>query len=285
MRKFKLIKEYPGSIVVGSIEECGNQYIIDKHYSMKEFWQEIIEKDYEILSFKCKHTGDLWIEDYDMGKWYFSRRGNITAPYMLKKMLIHENYYIYSVKRLSDGEIFTIGDKCDDGEVIEFYISGENLFLNFKPVFFQQSRILKYCKKVKTPLFTTEDGVEIFNLIDGWWVVNIFNFDLYSSGNGYPLQLDNKNLKRFKTRDKAQKFIDENQKIMIGDHEVNFGRGLIGPNIKIENRFYDLKDLLFIHKVLNHYSSQIKSLNVGCSGQYKVDLNLINKIIAKLQSM
>lgn len=45
MRKFKLIKEYPGYINKLGIEEsCNNPNIISGKYDQKQFWEEIIEK-------------------------------------------------------------------------------------------------------------------------------------------------------------------------------------------------------------------------------------------------
>ena len=84
MRKFKLIKEYPGSDHEGIIVLLktpnglyeGYQYnYYSKHVETNpEYWEEVVEKDYEVL---------------------------------ISKIVPQE---ILSVKRLSDGEIFTVGD-------------------------------------------------------------------------------------------------------------------------------------------------------------------------------
>lgn len=74
MKKYKLIKKYPGFSELGTIIECqdGTSY-----YSKNpEYWEEVLAPDYEILVRK----------------------------------LVNENSLIHSVKRLSDGEVFTIGD-------------------------------------------------------------------------------------------------------------------------------------------------------------------------------
>lgn len=84
MKKYKLIKEYPGSDHVGIVVSLktpnglyeGYQY----NYSTKhvennpKYWEEVIEKDYEIVK-SCPIEGT-----------------------------------ILSVKRLSDGKVFTVGD-------------------------------------------------------------------------------------------------------------------------------------------------------------------------------
>jgi len=90
MKKFKLIKKYPGSPNLGTTcEERNNKSSFcyyfegeknigitkDQVENQPEYWEEVIEKDYEILK---------------------------TCPIEGR---------IYSVKRLSDGEVFTVGDK------------------------------------------------------------------------------------------------------------------------------------------------------------------------------
>ena len=64
MRKFKLIKTYPGSdhegIVVSLRTPNGLYEGYQYNYSTKhvennpEYWEEVIEKDYEILSYVAK---------------------------------------------------------------------------------------------------------------------------------------------------------------------------------------------------------------------------------------
>lgn len=41
-----------------------------------------------------------------------------------------------------------------------------------------------------------------------------------------------------------------------------------------------IEELLQLKSLIQ--KGQIKSLNVGCNGQFKVDLDLLNKIISKL---
>lgn len=70
---------------------------------------------------------------------------------------------IYSVKRLSDGEIFSVGEVIDtpqDGtnKIIAFHVTGErmNVKLNNGTIG------LEHIQKAKQPLFTTEDGVPVY---------------------------------------------------------------------------------------------------------------------------
>lgn len=67
------------------------------------------------------------------------------------------------------------------------------------------------------------------------------------------------------------------EKIMIGDYEVKFESS---TRIGINGVYYNSIQLHTLRDLMNQ--GQIKSLNVGCSGQYKVDINLLNRIIEKL---
>lgn len=80
--------------------------------------KSIPNKEYEILSFK-QNTGisDLWTE-FNCG-WCRNNNGKpITNPYEFDEIISNKLYKIHSVKRLRDGEIFTIGDK------VSFIFSG-----------------------------------------------------------------------------------------------------------------------------------------------------------------
>ena len=107
-------------------------------------WKEIVEKDYEILE---DSIGDDKIE-------------------------------IISVKRLSDGEVFTLGDRftydgCGGG-IHKFDIIWGEIFIG-------GSFPLNGIKKVKQPLFIAGDGIEIF-MGDTVWHTNLNTFrEPYSS--------------------------------------------------------------------------------------------------------
>ena len=104
MRKFKLIKKLPfeGSPDIGyiSIEKLGEN---GAHYwnhnwfhpeNYPEFWQEVVEKDYEILIYRSKTNSWIFIDDpKDFGRLKLS------------------DWEIFSIRRLSDGVEFKIGDK------------------------------------------------------------------------------------------------------------------------------------------------------------------------------
>ena len=122
MKKYKLIRKYPGSPTVGTIlapkvdkelTNTNNFYWGGNWFNPNDFtfyWEEVVEKDYEIISF-TQDSGitDLWTK-FPNG-WARTINGHCaTTPYTTEEILSNKLYAIHSVKRLSDGEVFTVGD-------------------------------------------------------------------------------------------------------------------------------------------------------------------------------
>lgn len=192
MNTYKLVKKYPSlpkdweigmEIGLGdrnySYSPCSGKYTdfrkLDNSEveNYPEFWQKMVQKDYEILSLKQKDCNILYEKPFKI----FSNA-----------LICFENGFssleIHSIKRLSDGEIFTIGDAChlnngnyykSELKEFKFFTNGEhghlekhrnNTFLKVgiqschsdKPTFFYLESIVK----AKEVLFKTEDGVGIY---------------------------------------------------------------------------------------------------------------------------
>ena len=236
--KYKLIKEYPGSpklnTIVENHEKLNSANTLDKRYyynGMKiqdypEFWEEIVEKDYEILSFvfhncnktiSSKRKNGLFVNSDDVhsdGKYteesHFNRSNNPL-------------WKIYSVKRLSDGEIFTIGDKIETGIIKKFYLPDViQKEITIYVTEDDEDTYLSEAVKLKQPLFTTEDGVDIFEgnnhyfYIDkNWWIdeihnINKLNYKTYHKGK--PL---------FSTKEKAKEYILMNKPCLSINDIIN----------------------------------------------------------------
>ena len=161
--KYKLIKEYPGSPKLGTElipkvdkenDNTNNYYWEGSWFNPKnfpEFWEEVVEKDYEIVDF---HKGDN---------------------------------KIISIKRLSDDEIFTIGDKIfPNNKIHKFEIKDSILKIWHCDISFSTPIIegpsgqpgncswiedISNVQKIKQKLFTTEDGVDIFEG-NNYYIVN-----------------------------------------------------------------------------------------------------------------
>ena len=142
--KYILKKEYPGSPKLGNIiDNLENDWI--ENYP--EFWEEVVvEKDYEILSFISKEWCIAQLS-------YFTCENNFTG---------NDVWKIYSVKRLSDGGVFTIGDKTNFGLISKIVINNNSLSFYFeqKSCGYNLQTLIKW-----KPLFTTEQRSEIEEII------------------------------------------------------------------------------------------------------------------------
>jgi hypothetical protein len=208
MKKYKLIKKYPGSPKLNTmvkkhenanyISECGYYSINPINIeNQSEFWEEIIEKDYEILSYIVKN-----------GKIYKSfELTHINDKLLTQSEAINFGYLIHSIKRLSDGEIFTIDDNTKYGCIDKFYIKNNHLLAT--TVLESNGRYLKDLEKLKQKLFTTEDGVDIFKNIDKYYT------PIYIVDKALNIRYCKKdfsvkpseNVKYFSTKEKAEEYI------------------------------------------------------------------------------
>jgi hypothetical protein len=111
--------------------------------------------EYEIVSMKCKTSGVL----------YHNKQ-------QISHCLQRSNFYaIHSVRRLSDGEVFTLGDELEDTfmdnqEKIDAFLpnyKGNQLWLSIdKERGFGCALSVANKRPTPKPLFTTEDGVDIY---------------------------------------------------------------------------------------------------------------------------
>lgn len=231
MKKYKLIKEYPGSPKLGKIEKvpqfpkADNDELYFYITKYPKFWKEIIEKDYEILSFFANDENLIWVKAKDGrfdAKWQTYRP---TEEDSLKEPGIT----IHSVKRLSDGKIFTIGDKIGtpgktfpiaNFKIYEFEntILVDSYYEKFKSGHYNQR--LKDVIKLKQPLFTTEDSIDIFegDIIYGvsndWKVFSHFT-DLQNKVKSWGIK------PIFSSKEKAEEYIFMNKPCLSLNDLVN----------------------------------------------------------------
>lgn len=188
----------------------GNSYYSDKYqgyYIPSELlenscdYEEVVEKDWEVLSVNHKFHGILRI---------------IGSS---DELNLHEG--IHSIKRLSDGEVFKAGDKIrfiDESleetypcRVIKSFKEKNNTLIavcddNGVEI------LLKNLKHVRTPILVTQDGVELFEMTDTYFVPQknskgtfsgtIIEFSVARCKNTDTTSL------RFSTKEKAKEYID-----------------------------------------------------------------------------
>jgi len=180
-------------------------------------WAEIIQepKEYEILSYECLYSNGTSSTDRQI----FVKQSNgdykwsnvtITEKFIDNNLWNNQNggYVIHSVKRLSDGEMFTLGDFVYEKtnvctthwKITEFSLKDTRCFtcgVNINNI-----------EQEKKPLLVTEDGKEIFE-DDYFWHVDKY----YEIGRGICTHAHTKlpNFKDFSTKEAAEKYIDENK--------------------------------------------------------------------------
>lgn len=176
---YKCKKYYPGGPIIGYVlnpqesQWHGMWYWHMNNWfnpeEFPEYWELIIEKDYEILAFRLKNPNypDLIRWKNSFGLFPSGENGDINNrfnEFSEESLLKPENgYEIYSVKRKSDGEIFTIGDKISQikpfidnrlWKITEFSLKDERCFT--------AGVNIACIEKAKEPIFTTEDGHEVY---------------------------------------------------------------------------------------------------------------------------
>jgi len=233
-KKYKLIKTYPSSPELGKIIDlstiktdtlkiCGYKNCPFGYWEIfksdlennPEFWEEVIEEEYEILSFKNSKKNEFY-NRLSNGNYYYESSDNGVSLYSMLNFgyCVANGYFIiHSVKRLSDGEIFTIGDKVDSSiasvgknkNLIGFKIINDRLKVKFSNLgYYPLSTIVKS----KQPLFTTEDGVGLYEN-DSAYLVYDLGIPYYSTchkDNNYFSQLY-EGIKVFSTKEAAEEYM------------------------------------------------------------------------------
>lgn len=225
MKKYKLIKEYPGSPNLGYITKFDNNdedwnspnmLILDDCSNYPEFWKEVVEGDYEILKVIAKYSSPSYSPgdfiDYD-------------------KMIDYDQ--IYSVKRLSDGEVFTVGDMIDYPSIpntkIELLTLANNKIVVWGKFISHMNGfvLLDGITKSRLPLFTTEDGVGVYEN-DVAWYVDLSESPIEAvktsirSYHKYTNREDGIYLYLFSTEELANQFIEENKPQYSKKDMLNF---------------------------------------------------------------
>lgn len=214
MKKYKLIKEYPGSPRLGTEltpkvdkedTDTNNFYWEGSWFNPNnypEFWEEIIEKDYEILEIQGKYGSiSSYKEQYDSDL---------------------KDKSIYKIKRLSDDEIFTIDDIVIGNSNIKYNISSFVINGRFGKIIINGHDIhLNECTKVKQPLFTTEDCVDIFDGNEFYFIAQNFSGNTCGKLKAKLGVLAEFSEARFSTKEKAEEYILMNKPCLSFQDIIN----------------------------------------------------------------
>lgn len=243
MKKYKLIKKYPGSPnTLGlEIKQNGTFYHSDFctkgveyfHQSFNpenhpEFWEEIQEKDYQILSLYIRRAIKHDILDVE----------NISQDYILGLLKCDSNE-IHSIKRLSDGEIFTIGDNYMQTLTGKKSVIKEFIILLNKLCLFSPDLAYSYLyesEKIKQPLCKSADGLDIYEddsvvcLDKNDWITRNENYKFQ------PRDVKDENYLFFSTKEAADKYILMNKPCLsINDVIDNLHYSPLKTKIKLKD--------------------------------------------------
>lgn len=205
MKKYCLVKTYPNSVELGTIvENVFDEYGV-QFAKYPEFWEKVEEKDYEILKYNDGFNDYFKKEN---SKWTI----NLQHEYDGKDLFNRKDMFIKSIKRLSDGEIFTIGNKvsytgkkCSYNNFIieDFFIRDDGILARNSSI----GELIGDLKHVKEHLFTTFDGVNIFEGDEVWFLNS--KMEIWHASKLYDKSLIKK--LTFSTKELAEAYIEENQ--------------------------------------------------------------------------
>jgi len=206
---------------------------------------EVVEKDYEILSFICKIDLNSLKKGIIVSKsknnpFYFKSENNSIYDRESKFLKI-SHWDIHSIKRLSDGEVFTISDNTNKRNIIKFdldnnkivYKSGLCIYTN------EFGYDLSEIQKIKQPLFVTEDGVDIFEGDEYYKVLNetFLLLIMKNASTGESLKS-----KVFSTKEKAEEYILLNKPCLS---LLEIKKVLLSAGVGLSNKKEkELKDLV-----------------------------------------
>lgn len=233
MKKFKLIKTYPDCYLkigeevvfpdnVTSIdiffEDYTYTYTLDQCIEFPEFWEEVIDKEFEVITLSYENRLYYLSTEFS-GSLYNNQVKYIDEDnvgfLVLSQCNVYPEQTINSIKRLSDNQIFSIGDKVltdfsvDGVQVIkEFTLEDDKLHIKLgkenSVVFISYRKLDKL--RVAEVILTTDDGVDLYHGDRYYSVSDTLAIDecITNEKTWYVM-----NVKRFSTLSKAEHYVYE----------------------------------------------------------------------------
>lgn len=188
------------------------------------------KKDYEILSFYSTSNQRIFT---------IQELNTTVKNFNIQNYIRHSAWYIHSVKRLSDNEVFTIGDEVksihwEKGSSIiqNFDFKNNKLIILEKGYNFDKSKWLSLegIQHYKKPvLFTTEDGVDIREG-DKFWYIDACNTGFYKG----VATVKTTYAKYFSTKEAAEEYILMNKPCLSIKDVLSVGQRVIVDEGKLK---------------------------------------------------
>lgn len=229
------------------VREYQTFYVNNPHISIDVIMQKFKaskqkKKEWEILSFQ--YVADNFFlnknEDGSFGQYFADEEILCQSP-------VHK---IHSVRRLSDGEVFTVGDRVswglegnfedkikgfmvDDGEMrFDVTVLGDVPFLKAYNL-----------RKVKQPLFATEDGETVYGEETVWWLKGgkeDWHWAIYMC-KAKDVERPREDIKYFSTKEAAAEYVLMN-KPCLSINDIKAGAGFL-TSFRVEIAMSDLIQL------------------------------------------
>jgi len=224
--------EYEFEVCFGALAgSTPTLYFNNVKYLGKAIPKQVAVPEYEILSFKVKYPPFVIFKKMDNGMF-----GNLGDGIISEKDMISIGHEIYSVKRVSDGETFSLRDICqsETGYVYcpikRFFIKDELMYVQFDEGHGNNDGCLTINSiqkaKPKQVLFTDEFGNNVY---EGENVYSVRKVDWYDSDETFEAHAGSMSLginrKKnvwwyFLSKQDKDRFILENKPIMVSYKEI-----------------------------------------------------------------
>lgn len=217
------------------------------NYLEDHFPSKTSVKDYEIVSLIGKESNQIYYSQSD-GKMWLNSNKNGFAHDFDKNGLEGTGCKIHSVKRLSDGETFCIGDEITYTPVGKIkWIIGDFFFTSKNDLMVRSkdwSNVEVFddkIEKVKEPLFTTSDNVAIYEDGDVWVVSNSFDIHCVCACKSWYEKTKQHFKAYFSTEQAARSYCELNKPLLslLEVHEALY----IRPTFNLDVAYVTLKEL------------------------------------------
>lgn len=164
-------------------------------------------KDWEIQCIQ-KEGKNYWVQSDGLYK------SDLFGSHLNYQWLLANGGKIHSVRRKSDGEVFSIGQDTEQGKIVSFEIYSGSMYIHFTDGVIGARMWLNDIRKVKQPLFQSFDGKMMYEN-DKCWILSTGNWCISETvACGNPFTGQNGHFKYFSTEAAAKEFVLLNKPIL-----------------------------------------------------------------------
>lgn len=138
------------------------------------------EKEWEVVTFVNGNMNVIYKREN--GLFLNEIQPELNGVYTEQECLLNTRNKIHSVKRLSDGEVFTIGDIVNYGKITKFQVDGEMMLVSTEEGW---SYDLGEIRSDRKPIFVTNDDVKVFEGDEYWYISPQWSVLSVKSANGF----------------------------------------------------------------------------------------------------